>query len=132
MIRRPPRSTLFPYTTLFRSSEVPGVAEFLEARVFNAAVFFVLGFRREDGARVAPEVNSIGAFSVTQARGARGVLRAVQHDEFSVVKDNGRVKRSSRFPSRASWRKDGLVRGARPCAKRKVRCRPRESPRAGH
>src|SRR5258708_28190739 len=24
MIRRPPRSTLFPYTTLFRSSSVPG------------------------------------------------------------------------------------------------------------
>src|SRR2546426_1575813 len=24
MIRRPPRSTLFPYTTLFRSSNVPG------------------------------------------------------------------------------------------------------------
>src|SRR5437764_8149989 len=24
MIRRPPRSTLFPYTTLFRSAEVPG------------------------------------------------------------------------------------------------------------
>src|SRR2546430_10266972 len=24
MIRRPPRSTLFPYTTLFRSSAVPG------------------------------------------------------------------------------------------------------------
>src|SRR5437588_5404660 len=26
MIRRPPRSTLFPYTTLFRSTEVPGRA----------------------------------------------------------------------------------------------------------
>src|SRR2546422_6904180 len=25
MIRRPPRSTLFPYTTLFRSLRVPGV-----------------------------------------------------------------------------------------------------------
>src|SRR3712207_7066533 len=25
MIRRPPRSTLFPYTTLFRSRQVPGV-----------------------------------------------------------------------------------------------------------
>src|SRR5260221_10038161 len=25
MIRRPPRSTLFPYTTLFRSKESPGV-----------------------------------------------------------------------------------------------------------
>src|SRR3712207_8941787 len=24
MMRRPPRSTLFPYTTLFRSSRVPG------------------------------------------------------------------------------------------------------------
>src|SRR2546430_10653033 len=27
MIRRPPRSTLFPYTTLFRSIEVPGIDE---------------------------------------------------------------------------------------------------------
>src|SRR3712207_5724976 len=27
MIRRPPRSTLFPYTTLFRSESLPGVAE---------------------------------------------------------------------------------------------------------
>src|ERR1017187_10895503 len=26
MIRRPPRSTLFPYTTLFRSAKVPGHA----------------------------------------------------------------------------------------------------------
>src|SRR3712207_8587499 len=26
MIRRPPRSTLFPYTTLFRSSFLPGVS----------------------------------------------------------------------------------------------------------
>src|SRR5437899_11759871 len=25
MIRRPPRSTLFPYTTLFRSCDVPGL-----------------------------------------------------------------------------------------------------------
>src|SRR3712207_8826085 len=27
MIRRPPRSTLFPYTTLFRSVALPGIAE---------------------------------------------------------------------------------------------------------
>src|SRR5256885_8631178 len=27
MIRRPPRSTLFPYTTLFRSSDSPALAE---------------------------------------------------------------------------------------------------------
>src|SRR3712207_8788792 len=28
MIRRPPRSTLFPYTTLFRSFDTPSYAEF--------------------------------------------------------------------------------------------------------
>src|SRR2546429_546352 len=27
MIRRPPRSTLFPYTTLFRSTRTPGLLE---------------------------------------------------------------------------------------------------------
>src|SRR3712207_8135985 len=31
MIRRPPRSTLFPYTTLFRSAAVVGPALFLAA-----------------------------------------------------------------------------------------------------
>src|SRR3712207_7789528 len=32
MIRRPPRSTLFPYTTLFRSSAVPGAGVTLVVR----------------------------------------------------------------------------------------------------
>src|SRR5437773_6580220 len=32
MIRRPPRSTLFPYTTLFRSRDVDGLGE-LEAEI---------------------------------------------------------------------------------------------------
>src|SRR3712207_6979055 len=31
MIRRPPRSTLFPYTTLFRSEDVPEIWRRLEA-----------------------------------------------------------------------------------------------------
>ena len=33
MIRRPPRSTLFPYTTLFRSTEPPWLAESFSAPV---------------------------------------------------------------------------------------------------
>src|SRR5438034_3050902 len=33
MIRRPPRSTLFPYTTLFRSTSSVGMAAFMEASV---------------------------------------------------------------------------------------------------
>src|SRR5258708_24753982 len=36
MIRRPPRSTLFPYTTLFRSGEKERIAQC--ARLFGAAI----------------------------------------------------------------------------------------------
>src|ERR1022692_4642457 len=37
MIRRPPRSTLFPYTTLFRSSHAAEIAEALAARLAAVA-----------------------------------------------------------------------------------------------
>src|SRR2546426_6530642 len=41
MIRRPPRSTLFPYTTLFRSAAVGAAAELLaECIDFDDADFF--------------------------------------------------------------------------------------------
>src|SRR5688572_32770401 len=36
MIRRPPRSTLFPYTTLFRSLRIPRIAGRPEMRVVRA------------------------------------------------------------------------------------------------
>src|SRR2546430_14103415 len=36
MIRRPPRSTLFPYTTLFRSELVPGQGEGEQGRTDHA------------------------------------------------------------------------------------------------
>src|SRR3712207_2390057 len=35
MIRRPPRSTLFPYTTLFRSPQLPVMAALVESGVRN-------------------------------------------------------------------------------------------------
>src|SRR2546430_5451769 len=38
MIRRPPRSTLFPYTTLFRSPRFAPVAGTEQGRVFHAGV----------------------------------------------------------------------------------------------
>src|SRR2546425_8099866 len=40
MIRRPPRSTLFPYTTLFRSIRTVGKLEFIEQRVGAGIPFF--------------------------------------------------------------------------------------------
>src|SRR3712207_8424611 len=40
MIRRPPRSTLFPYTTLFRSHKIDGVTNHSWGRV-NLAVYAI-------------------------------------------------------------------------------------------
>src|SRR5260370_4132724 len=37
MIRRPPRSTLFPYTTLFRSTAVAAVADGISADIVGLA-----------------------------------------------------------------------------------------------
>src|SRR5258705_620479 len=44
MIRRPPRSTLFPYTTLFRSDFAAALTVFLAVEVAAARVVLVAGF----------------------------------------------------------------------------------------
>src|SRR3712207_8889175 len=67
MIRRPPRSTLFPYTTLFRSywttSEAPGPVAYDESGVDLLPAFdeYLLGYKDrtsvltvEDAPRVVP------------------------------------------------------------------------------
>src|SRR2546422_5557758 len=61
MIRRPPRSTLFPYTTLFRS---PGGRVRLRARARDA---------RADDARPAPSRRS------RQPRAAAAIRRSEEH-----------------------------------------------------
>src|SRR5256885_14084356 len=38
MIRRPPRSTLFPYTTLFRSQQNPGLANMIRQRIAQSGM----------------------------------------------------------------------------------------------
>src|SRR5690348_17468246 len=50
MIRRPPRSTLFPYTTLFRSITGSAAAANSRASAFAPAAFFLFGihFRSEE------------------------------------------------------------------------------------
>src|SRR5256885_1048232 len=40
MIRRPPRSTLFPYTTLFRSGSMPSILFYIGAGMILVALFF--------------------------------------------------------------------------------------------
>src|SRR5256885_12987236 len=38
MIRRPPRSTLFPYTTLFRSTNVTEIIKLMEPMILHTAL----------------------------------------------------------------------------------------------
>src|SRR5258708_17989080 len=60
MIRRPPRSTLFPYTTLFRSRGPKGPLFHLTSRVSHAAFFIQCGeFTRVRGKRNEREVIAI-------------------------------------------------------------------------
>src|SRR3712207_7598954 len=68
MIRRPPRSTLFPYTTLFRSEFVAGVDA-----VVHLAWALQPGRRPEDLHRVNVE----GTQRVVRAAAAAGVAQFV-------------------------------------------------------
>src|SRR5687767_15210671 len=72
MIRRPPRSTLFPYTTLFRSRERPPhlVADFSTSAVSNGRVAVA---RRHGDPVPADWVADLGAGDVVlPAGGFRG------------------------------------------------------------
>src|SRR2546430_3072823 len=57
MIRRPPRSTLFPYTTLFRSR---GAAQMRPLRHLPATVSDVQGPGRGDGLAARPDLPDAG------------------------------------------------------------------------
>src|SRR3712207_7612099 len=64
MIRRPPRSTLFPYTTLFRSAVVP-MNPLLKAREVEYHL-------RDSGARLVVALDQV-ADTATEAAAAVGV-----------------------------------------------------------
>src|SRR3989441_1403314 len=73
MIRRPPRSTLFPYTTLFRSKDGDGIP--IEQRSPDEV-------KTVAGRRIAPAAVAAlnPAFDVTPARYVeRGVQRSEEH-----------------------------------------------------
>src|SRR3712207_9536040 len=75
MIRRPPRSTLFPYTTLFRSAvrqAVTGAAP--DVVLHLAAQPLVRESYREP--RFTIETNVLGTYNVLEAAQATGSVRA--------------------------------------------------------
>src|SRR5256886_17104915 len=66
MIRRPPRSTLFPYTTLFRSQE-PGLADDVDLRRPEPEGLRDAPTRRADALGVAARVGVLRLERVGQA-----------------------------------------------------------------
>src|SRR3712207_7850020 len=67
MIRRPPRSTLFPYTTLFRSRLLPGrpyLVGMLDAQAAEPNHFreFGVGYVRQGLARLPLRIAGLDAF----------------------------------------------------------------------
>src|SRR5260370_25209146 len=72
MIRRPPRSTLFPYTTLFRSSSGVGV----RPRTVTRSVYDVLiGRETLAGVTLPTEIPSLFVAPATQDLVAAEILR---------------------------------------------------------
>src|SRR2546429_1535377 len=59
MIRRPPRSTLFPYTTLFRSNAA--LREASEVRVRGAALLRILHHEAHPGSGELPRISHLTA-----------------------------------------------------------------------
>src|SRR2546430_11268224 len=66
MIRRPPRSTLFPYTTLFRSLDLEGVADVL---------------RRERPSALLPTMGGQTALNLAMELAKSGVLDELRSEE---------------------------------------------------
>src|SRR3712207_8189101 len=71
MIRRPPRSTLFPYTTLFRSLDLDLDLELIVERAFEHTVEQPLG--RSERAR--------RSLSERVCRGAPALLKGIRSEE---------------------------------------------------
>src|SRR3712207_8880766 len=80
MIRRPPRSTLFPYTTLFRShpGEWEGEHPLAVARALGNPQVFFAGWRRHDV--LADAMNAADVLVLPSVAEAFGlVLRSEEH-----------------------------------------------------
>src|SRR2546429_6040822 len=98
MIRRPPRSTLFPYTTLFRSHGAHLIGVFMQP---------------------APKVTTAQTFA--RGKGIREVMQ-VQEQEIGGIEAHHRDRKSTRLNS-----SHGYISYAVFCLKKKKNLTPREA-----
>ena len=68
-------------------------------------------------------MEAVGALGIAEAGSARGILRAVEHDEFAIVKNDGGIEGAGGFPGCTLRGQDGFVGGASPEAEGEIgRC----------
>src|SRR2546430_5486607 len=85
MIRRPPRSTLFPYTTLFRSIFSPEVLRLFSSR-FLGFLFGLTGRRSQRGARQRDRILAcVGTMSIPTADEQKPGIRKLQRQMVLAV-----------------------------------------------
>src|SRR3989442_12062819 len=122
MIRRPPRSTLFPYTTLFRSRGAEALPEgraLLHGQVRHRAAQLSAGRARPG----APEVQRVlhpaarEAEAAPYLRGARGAVPPLLHARRpDARRDRRDAAPAARAPARQHRLPARLLPLARPCA----------------
>src|SRR2546430_8000591 len=93
MIRRPPRSTLFPYTTLFRSVQIEGHTDERGGREYNLA----LGQKRAEAVR-----RSLGDRKSTRLNSSHS---QISYAVFCLKKKNRTYRRFNRV-SKVSIERD--------------------------
>src|SRR3712207_8304089 len=107
MIRRPPRSTLFPYTTLFRSPEEgsqleerEGLLERLARSVRSGGVGVAAASGTAPGSRNVPATRyeDVGGVRGTKALGREAVELAITHPEIFKKLRSG--EHNAELPSR--------------------------------
>src|SRR2546430_13505360 len=107
MIRRPPRSTLFPYTTLFRSA-----AEALELALLEHAQDLGLGHRREVGNLVEEERAPVGQLEAALLAAGRAGERALLVTEQLRLEQRLGQRRAVHRDERAATPRRAPVAGA--------------------
>src|SRR3712207_8311326 len=73
MIRRPPRSTLFPYTTLFRSAHEEALSQYAHERLRAMNSVRIIGQAKGKGAIIAFEMKGAHAHDVATVIDRQGL-----------------------------------------------------------
>src|SRR5258707_6634070 len=79
MIRRPPRSTLFPYTTLFRSTTCVHAQRQVDIFPGESAVVFGLGVTGQLHVQLAKARGASPVIGVTRSAEKRALARSEEH-----------------------------------------------------